>query len=76
MGNWAVGRARSTRERSEVAKLTGKMKPVCVGRFLVDVPTQLLARLQARGKGEPAPASGSSPRSAPPTRSARQLTAH
>jgi hypothetical protein len=37
---WAVSEARSIKDRSEVAKLTGKMKTVCVGRHLIDVPAQ------------------------------------
>jgi hypothetical protein len=39
-GSWAAGQVRSMRDRSEVAKMTEKMKTVCVGRFLVDVPAQ------------------------------------
>ncbi|KQV33489.1 hypothetical protein ASC93_26805 [Massilia sp. Root335] len=37
-GTWAAGQVRSIRDRSAVAKMTEKMKTVCVGRFLVDVP--------------------------------------
>lgn len=37
---WAVSQARSIKDRSEVAKMTEKMKTVCVGRHLVDVPAQ------------------------------------
>lgn len=37
-GSWAAGQVRSMRDRSEVAKMTEKMKTVCVGRYLVDVP--------------------------------------
>jgi len=37
-GTWAAGQVRSIRDRSEVAKMTDKMKTVCVGRYLVDVP--------------------------------------
>ena len=39
-GSWAAGQVRSMRDRSEVAKMTEKMKTVCVGRFLVDVPVE------------------------------------
>jgi hypothetical protein len=38
--SWAAGQARSIKDRSEVAKLTEKMKTVCVGRYLVDVPAK------------------------------------
>jgi hypothetical protein len=37
-GSWATGQVRSMRDRSEVAKMTEKIKTVCVGRYLVDVP--------------------------------------
>jgi hypothetical protein len=37
---WAASQARSVKDRSEVAKLTGEMKTVCVGRYLIDVPRQ------------------------------------
>jgi hypothetical protein len=37
-GSWAASQVRSMRDRTEVAKMTEKMKTVCVGRFLVDVP--------------------------------------
>jgi hypothetical protein len=37
---WAASQARSIKDRDEVEKLTGKMKTVCVGRHLIDVPTQ------------------------------------
>ena len=37
-GSLATGQRRSIRDRTEVAKITEKMKTVCVGRFLVDVP--------------------------------------
>jgi hypothetical protein len=37
---WAVSQARSIKDRSDVAKLTEKMKTVCVGRYQVDVPAQ------------------------------------
>jgi hypothetical protein len=40
VGSWAVSQIRSTRDRAEVAKMTEKMRTVCVGRFLVDVPAQ------------------------------------
>jgi len=39
-GSWAASQVRSMRDRSEVANMTEKMKPICVGRFLVDVPAQ------------------------------------
>ena len=39
-GTWAASQVRSMRDRSEVAKMTEKMKTICVGRFLVDVPSQ------------------------------------
>ncbi|WP_157202141.1 T6SS immunity protein Tli4 family protein, partial [Massilia sp. Root335] len=39
-GTWAAGQVRSIRDRSEVAKMTEKMKTICVGRFLVDVPSR------------------------------------
>jgi hypothetical protein len=39
-GTWAAGQVRSMRDRSEVAKMTEKMKTVCVGRLLIDVPAQ------------------------------------
>jgi len=35
-GTWAAGQVRSMRDRSEVAKMTEKMKTVCVGRYLID----------------------------------------
>ncbi|MGO4476931.1 T6SS immunity protein Tli4 family protein [Massilia sp. 2TAF26] len=40
MGSWAFSEARSMRDRSEVAHMTEKMKTVCVGRYVVDVPAQ------------------------------------
>src|SRR5579875_3672716 len=39
-GSWAAGQVRSMRDRSEVAKMTEKMKTVCVGRYLIDVPAR------------------------------------
>ncbi|MGB9107353.1 MAG: T6SS immunity protein Tli4 family protein [Telluria sp.] len=39
-GSWAASQVRSMRDRSEVAKMTERMKTVCIGRFLVDVPAQ------------------------------------
>ena len=39
-GTWAAGQVRSIRDRSEVAKMTEKMKTICVGRYLIDVPSQ------------------------------------
>jgi len=37
-GIWAAGQVRSKRDRTEVAKMTEKMRTICVGRYLVDVP--------------------------------------
>jgi hypothetical protein len=39
-GTWAANHIRSVRDRTEVAKMTEKMKTVCVGRYLIDVPNQ------------------------------------
>lgn len=39
-GSWLVSQIRSFRDRSEVARLTEKMKTVCVGRFLIDLPSE------------------------------------
>lgn len=39
-GSWAAGQVRSMRNSAEVAHMTGKMKTICVGRHLVDVPAQ------------------------------------
>jgi len=39
-GSWATGEVHSMRDRSKVAKATEKMRSVCAGRFLVDVPVQ------------------------------------
>jgi hypothetical protein len=39
-GSWAASQVRSIRDRSEVAQMTEKMRTVCVGRYLVDVPAQ------------------------------------
>lgn len=39
-GSWGAGEVRSVRDRSEVAKMTEKMKTVCVGRYLADLPNQ------------------------------------
>jgi len=36
--SWAVGAVRSVRDKYEVAKMTEKMKTVCVGRLLIDLP--------------------------------------
>jgi len=36
-GTWAVG---AVRDKQEVAKMTEKMKTVCVGRFLIDLPEE------------------------------------
>ena len=45
VATWAVGKALDKREedrrdKHEVARMTGKMKTVCVGRFLIDLPEQ------------------------------------
>ena len=37
-GSWAVGQVRGQQDSALVARMTGKMKPVCVGRYLIDVP--------------------------------------
>jgi hypothetical protein len=39
-GAWGNGEVRSHRDRSKVAQLTEKMKTVCVGRYLINVPSQ------------------------------------
>jgi hypothetical protein len=44
-GSWAASQVRSMRDRSEVAEMTEKMKTVCVGRFLVDVPADAAVSL-------------------------------
>jgi len=36
-GTWAIG---AVQDKHEVARVTGKMKTVCVGRFLVDLPEE------------------------------------
>lgn len=49
---WAASEVRSVRDRSEVAKMTEKMKTVCVGRFLIDVPSHaevILSRERVAG---------------------------
>jgi hypothetical protein len=48
---WAVGkvldkREEDRRDQHEVARMTGKMKTVCVGRFLIDLPEE--AQLELR----------------------------
>jgi hypothetical protein len=40
VGTLAAGQIRSMRDRSEVVKMTERMKTVCIGRFLIDVPAQ------------------------------------
>ncbi|MET0983518.1 MAG: T6SS immunity protein Tli4 family protein [Telluria sp.] len=45
VATWAVGKVLDKREDArrdqyEVARMTGKMKTVCVGRFLIDVPQE------------------------------------
>ena len=42
---WAAGKVRSVRDRASVEKMTEKMKTVCVGRYLVDVPDHADVRL-------------------------------
>ena len=41
-GTWAVG---AVRDKSEVARMTEKMKTVCVGRLLVDMPEEAQVEL-------------------------------
>jgi hypothetical protein len=41
-GTWAIGAARDT---YEVAKMTERMKTVCVGRMLIDLPTEAKVHL-------------------------------
>jgi hypothetical protein len=41
-GTWAVGAAR---DKQEVAKMTDKMKTLCVGRFLIDMPNEARTEL-------------------------------
>jgi len=54
VATWAVGkvldkREESQRDQHEVARMTDKMKTVCVGRFLIDVPEEAEIELrQAR----------------------------
>lgn len=43
-GTWAVGAAM---DRYEVAKMTEKMKTVCVGRMLIDLPQEAQMQLRA-----------------------------
>jgi hypothetical protein len=45
--SWAASQVRSMRDRSEVAQMTEKMKTVCVGRYLVDVPAQAQVRFSS-----------------------------
>lgn len=57
VATWAVGkvldkREESRRDQHEVARMTDKMKTVCVGRFLIDVPEEAEIELrQARIDG-------------------------
>lgn len=57
VATWAVGnvldkRHESRRDQHEVARMTDKMKTVCVGRFLIDVPEEAETELrQARIDG-------------------------
>lgn len=57
VATWAVGKALDKREENrrdqhEVARMTDKMKTVCVGRFLIDVPEEAEIELrQARIDG-------------------------
>ena len=40
IGGWATGQVHSTRDKAKVATMTEKIKTVCVGRYVVDVPAQ------------------------------------
>jgi hypothetical protein len=57
VATWAVGkvldkREESRRDQREVTRMTDKMKTVCVGRFLIDVPEEAEIELrQARIDG-------------------------
>ena len=57
VATWAVGKVsdkheESRRDQHEVARMTDKMKTVCVGRFLIDVPEEAQIELrQARIDG-------------------------
>jgi hypothetical protein len=46
-GWWTVGEVRNLRDQGRVKKMTETMKTVCVGRFLIDVPTE--AQVSFRG---------------------------
>jgi hypothetical protein len=41
---WATGRVLNLQDRSKVAKITEKMKTLCVGRFLIDIPAEAEVR--------------------------------
>jgi hypothetical protein len=45
-GNLALSAVRSDRDKQEVATMTEKMKTICVGRFLIDLPEQAEHLLQ------------------------------
>ena len=45
-GVWAVNQARSERDGTDSAKIADKMKSVCVGRFLIDVPGAADVRIE------------------------------
>lgn len=47
-GTWATGHVRSIRDRTEVARMTEKMKTVCVGRYLLDVPGEAAISLSGQ----------------------------
>lgn len=40
LGVWIASQVRSVHDRSRVAQLTNRVRTVCVGRYLVDVPAQ------------------------------------
>jgi hypothetical protein len=44
-GTLAADQVRSMRDRSKVAEMTKKMKTICVGRFLIDVPDEAVVGL-------------------------------
>ncbi len=53
MGSWAFSEAGCTRDRSEVALMTEKMKTVCVGRYLI-LSLQAQAGINVRPGSPPA----------------------
>lgn len=44
---WTLGAVSSMRDRERVAKMTEKMKTVCVGRFLIDLPENTSVSFQS-----------------------------